>query len=94
MMIDYWKKLVPMKSKDGGRAAIMFRCIHALMSRQVQGLIKRSIDHFFNALTIYKVGVKARRTNSYILNFFPLHFDRIGKQVELSLLYIFFCVVT
>lgn len=54
-MMDKWKNLVPMKSKDGGRAAILFRCIHSLMSRQVQTLIKRSIDHLYNALIIYKV---------------------------------------
>lgn len=54
-MMNHWKHLVPMKSKDGGRAAILFRCIHSLMSRQVQGLIKRSIDHFYNALVVYKV---------------------------------------
>lgn len=54
-MMDHWKHLVPMKSKDGGRAAILFRCIHSLMSRQVHGLIKRSIDHFYNALVVYKV---------------------------------------
>lgn len=54
-MIDYWKDLVPMKSKNGGRAAILFRCIHALMSRQVQRLIQRSLNHLLEALDIYKV---------------------------------------
>lgn len=54
-MIDYWKNLVPMKSKDGGRGAILFRCIHALMSLQVQKLIKRSLDHLYSALNVYKV---------------------------------------
>lgn len=54
-MISYWKNLVPMKSRDGGRAAILFRCIHSLMSRQVQRLIQRSIDHLYNVLAVYKV---------------------------------------
>lgn len=55
-MIDYWKDLVPLKSTDGGgRGAILFRCIHALMSLQVQNLIKRSLDHLHGALSVYKV---------------------------------------
>lgn len=54
-MIDYWKDLVPLKSTDGGRGAILFRCIHALMSLQVQNLIKRSVDHLHGALSVYKV---------------------------------------
>lgn len=68
-MIDYWRSLVPMKSKDGGRAAILFRCIHSLMSRQVQGLIKRSIDHFFQVLTIYKVCDESKDKFHYVFNF-------------------------
>lgn len=55
IMIDYWKDLVPMKSKDGGRGAILFRCIHALMSRQVRGLIERSLEHLYKTLDVYKV---------------------------------------
>lgn len=54
-MIDYWKDLIPMGSKDGGRGAILFRCIHALMSRQVQRLIQRSLNHLYEALDVYKV---------------------------------------
>lgn len=56
-MIDYWRDLIPMKSKDGGRAAILFRCIHALMSRQIQRLIQRSLNHFYEAIEIYKVTI-------------------------------------
>lgn len=64
-MMNHWKHLVPMKSKDGGRAAILFRCIHSLMSRQVQGLIKRSIDHFYNALIVYKVNLCSRTAEQF-----------------------------
>lgn len=45
-----WEDLVARKSRYGGRAEIMFRAIHALMSRQLQQLIKTSIDHLFSAL--------------------------------------------
>lgn len=76
-MMDRWKHLVPMKSKDGGRAAILFRCIHSLMSRQVQGLIKRSIDHFFDALVVYKVCLRPalfqQKFYSRISIFFAFH---------------------
>lgn len=54
-MIDYWKDLVPMNSKDGGRGTILFRCIHALMSQQIQGLIQRSLDVFLDAIKVYEV---------------------------------------
>lgn len=54
-MINYWKDLVPLKSKDGGRGAILFRCIHALMSLQVRGMIKRSLDHLRQTLDVYEV---------------------------------------
>lgn len=54
-MIDYWKDLVPRVSKNGGRAAILFRCIHALMSRQIQKLIQRSLDHLYQTLDAFKV---------------------------------------
>lgn len=54
-MVDYWKDLVPRESKSGGRAAILFRCIHALMSRQIQKLIQRSLEHLYQALDAFKV---------------------------------------
>lgn len=60
MMFDYWKDLAPIRpSPSIGRAAILFRCIHALMSYQVQGLLKRSLDHLFNAIEVYKVSTMA-----------------------------------
>lgn len=88
-MIVYWKKLVPMKSKDGGRAAILFRCIHSLMSRQVQGLIRRSVDHLYNVLAVYKVEQKILR--QILLCFFNVFFyffvsvAFFYKSVELAL---------
>ncbi|XP_055373574.1 dynein axonemal heavy chain 3 [Condylostylus longicornis] len=51
-----WKEYIPMNSKYGGRAAIFFNCIHALMSLQLQGLIKRNLDQFYNVLKVYKDG--------------------------------------
>lgn len=54
-MIAYWKDLVPKESINGGRAEILFRCIHALMSRQIQKLIQRSLDQLYQALDAFKV---------------------------------------
>lgn len=56
VMFDFWKDLTPLKpSPSIGRAAILFRCIHALMSYQIQGLLKRSLDHLYNTIEVYKV---------------------------------------
>lgn len=83
-MIDYWKDLVPLKSKDGGRGAILFRCIHALMSLQVRGMIKRSLDHLYQTLDVYKVWPQFSR-------FFYCHLDSIFLQFVFSYtLYILF----
>lgn len=92
-MMDHWKHLVPMKSKDGGRAAILFRCIHSLMSRQVQGLIKRSIDHFFKALAAYKVYMpttSVKKFCSHISIYFP--FSLFNEEIlpHLNALWAFF----
>lgn len=56
IMFDYWKDLAPVRpSPSIGRAAILFRCIHALMSYQVQGLLKRSLNHIYETVEVYKV---------------------------------------
>jgi dynein heavy chain len=55
-MEDFWKDLVPMNSPHAGRAQILFNCIHALLSLQLQGLIKRSLDHLAETIEIYKDG--------------------------------------
>lgn len=54
-MIDYWRDLVLRNSRDGGRGATLFRCIHALMSLQVRGMIQRSIAHLLAVLDGHRV---------------------------------------
>lgn len=54
-MRKFWEELVPMNSVHAGRSETLFKCIHALMSQQLQGLIKRSLDHLFNTINVYKV---------------------------------------
>lgn len=54
-MRKFWEDLVPMNSAYGGRVIILFNCIHALMSHQLQGLIKRSLDHLLKTIDVYKV---------------------------------------
>ena len=61
-MRKFWEDLVPMNSQFGGRVATLFNCIHALMSQQLQGLIKRSLDHLFETIDSYKVQFKCVRT--------------------------------
>lgn len=51
-----WEDLIARKSRYGGRAAIMFNAIHALMSLQLQGLIKKSVDHLFRTLQQFSNG--------------------------------------
>lgn len=55
-MQDYWRDLVPKNSPHGGRAQILFNCIHAMLSLQLQGLIKRSLDHLSETIEVYKHG--------------------------------------
>lgn len=55
-MEDFWKDLVPRNTPHAGRAQILFNCIHALLSLQLQGLIKRSLDHLTETIEIYKDG--------------------------------------
>lgn len=53
-MSDYWRDLVPMKSFVG-RGEMLFKCIHALMSHQLNGLIHRSLEHLYETIEVYKV---------------------------------------
>jgi dynein heavy chain, axonemal len=55
-MQDYWRDLIPFNSPHGGRAQILFNCIHALLSLHLQGLIKRSLDHLAETIEVYKDG--------------------------------------
>ncbi|XP_037908989.1 dynein heavy chain 3, axonemal [Hermetia illucens] len=51
-----WEDLVAWDTSYGGRAEILFECIHSLMSLQLRGLIQRSVDHLFRAIDVYKEG--------------------------------------
>jgi dynein heavy chain, axonemal len=55
-MQDYWRDLVSRNSSHGGRAQILFNCIHALLSQHLQGIIKRSLDHLAETIEVYKQG--------------------------------------
>uniref|UniRef100_A0A1B0EXW2 AAA+ ATPase domain-containing protein n=1 Tax=Lutzomyia longipalpis TaxID=7200 RepID=A0A1B0EXW2_LUTLO len=55
-MRKFWIDLVAFHSRHGGRATIMFRAIHALMSYQLQKLIKKSVDHLMETIQTYSGG--------------------------------------
>lgn len=48
--------MVPMSGKYGGRAAVLFRCIHSAMSRHLNSLISKSINYMFKILCAFKEG--------------------------------------
>ncbi|GAB0093009.1 Dynein heavy chain [Sergentomyia squamirostris] len=52
-MRKFWIDLVAFHSRHGGRATIMFKAIHALMSYQLQTLIKKSVDHLMATIEMY-----------------------------------------
>lgn len=54
-MRKFWTNLVPRNSRFGGRCVTLFQCVHALMSQQLRGLIRRSIDHLYNTIEVYRV---------------------------------------
>ncbi|ALC43064.1 CG17150 [Drosophila busckii] len=56
LMRNSWKDLVPMSGKYGGRASTLFKCIHSLMSRHLDGLIHKSLAYLFKILCAYKGG--------------------------------------
>lgn len=60
-----WKDLVSFKTADCGRAQILFNCIHALLSLQLQGLISRSLQHLFQMLDVYKVSNLCHLSSSF-----------------------------
>lgn len=45
-----------MSGKYGGRAGILFRCIHSAMSRNLNSLISKSINYLFKVLCSFKDG--------------------------------------
>lgn len=55
VMRKFWEDLVPRFSSSPGLGETFFKCIHALMSCQLRGLIQRSINHLFNTIKVYGV---------------------------------------
>jgi len=54
-----------MSGKYGGRAAILFRCIHAAMSRHLNSLISKSINYLFKVLCAFKEGNRIDKYSMY-----------------------------
>ena len=84
-MRPVWEDLIARKSRYGGRAAIMFNAIHALMSLQLQRLIKRSVDHLLNTLQRYSNGnlvhaVDLENAHSERHPFMTLRVSVVGKS--------------
>lgn len=80
-----WEDLIARKSRYGGRAAIMFKAIHALMSLQLQRLIKKSVDHLFATLQLYSNGnlehaVDPENAHSKRHPFMTLKVSVVGKS--------------
>lgn len=50
-----WTDLVPKYRSCGSRGTIFFNCIHSLLSFQMQGLIKRSLNDLYKVIVQYKV---------------------------------------
>lgn len=55
VMRKTWKDLIPMRGSYGGRAMILFRCVHALMSHHLESLITRSLTFLYKTLEDYLV---------------------------------------
>ncbi|KAH8242116.1 hypothetical protein KR026_003917, partial [Drosophila bipectinata] len=64
-MRNTWKDMVPMSGKYGGRAAALFRCIHAAMSRHLNSLISKSINYLFKVLCAFKEGNRIDKYSMY-----------------------------
>uniref|UniRef100_A0A1I8MKN2 AAA+ ATPase domain-containing protein n=1 Tax=Musca domestica TaxID=7370 RepID=A0A1I8MKN2_MUSDO len=65
VMRKTWKDLIPMRGSHGGRAAVLFRCVHALMSLQLEGLITRSLTYLYKTLCDYMAGNDIEKYNMY-----------------------------
>lgn len=84
-MRPVWQDLIVHKSRYGGRAAIMFNAIHALMSLQLQRLIKKSVDHLYTTLQLYSNGneehaVDPENAHSERHPFMTLKVSVVGKS--------------
>uniref|UniRef100_A0A336M3T0 CSON009294 protein n=1 Tax=Culicoides sonorensis TaxID=179676 RepID=A0A336M3T0_CULSO len=83
----FWKDLISYTSTGCGRAQILFNCIHALLSRQLQGLVQKSLDHLFEMLVVYKGGNFLREYNPASLKlrrrpFMTLTVSVVGKYAD------------
>uniref|UniRef100_A0A1A9WLF0 Uncharacterized protein n=1 Tax=Glossina brevipalpis TaxID=37001 RepID=A0A1A9WLF0_9MUSC len=56
VMRKTWKDLIPMTGAYGGRAGVLFRCVHALMSHHLECLITRSLEYLFRTICSYTDG--------------------------------------
>lgn len=86
-MRHMWKDLVSFKTKSCGQAEILFNCIHALLSYQLQGLIQKSLEHLFQMLVVYKGGNFLREYNPASLKlrrrpFMTLTVSVVGKYAD------------
>lgn len=82
-----WKDLISYTSTGCGRAQILFNCIHALLSRQLQGLVQKSLEHLFQMLDVYKGGNFLREYNPASLKlrrrpFMTLTVSVVGKYAD------------
>lgn len=82
-----WKDLISYTSTGCGRAQILFNCIHALLSRQLQGLVQKSLEHLFQMLDVYKSGNFLREYNPASLKlrrrpFMTLTVSVVGKYAD------------
>ncbi|XP_059216601.1 dynein axonemal heavy chain 3 isoform X2 [Stomoxys calcitrans] len=87
VMRKTWKDLIPMRGSHGGRATVLFRCVHALMSHHLEGLITRSLTYLYKTLCDYMAGndiekynvfdakLKRRPLMTLIVSVIGAHFD-------------------
>lgn len=65
VMRKTWKDLIPMTGAYGGRAGILFRCVHALMSHHLECLITRSLEYLYRTLCAYTDGNSIEKYNVF-----------------------------
>ncbi|KAM7358170.1 dynein axonemal heavy chain 3-like [Cochliomyia hominivorax] len=92
VMRKTWKDLIPMRGGYGGRAAILFRCVHALMSHHLEILITRSLTFLYKTLNEYLDGndidkynmhdpkLKRRPLMTLIVSVIGVHFDNPTRE--------------
>ncbi|XP_037881601.1 dynein heavy chain 3, axonemal [Glossina fuscipes] len=65
VMRKTWKDLIPMTGAYGGRAGVLFRCVHALMSHHLESLITRSLEYLYRTLCAYTDGNTIEKYNVF-----------------------------